>query len=144
MRLCPNQSRTTLSYSIFLHSHLLPQHSLLQFFVSTLSLSSFRISPSIPTPSSQQHQYYYPSYDRHQAAPIYAPLRHQAVPKTKSPMDVEPKRIRLQSNSYTTNTLLGAVTAGTIQFILGPGLVVFPEPDQKKILSLVQLYNFSN
>ncbi|KAK4276494.1 hypothetical protein QN277_014636 [Acacia crassicarpa] len=35
---------------------------------------------------------------------------------SKSSVDIEPKRIRLQSNSYTTNTLLDAVTAATIQF----------------------------
>lgn len=34
---------------------------------------------------------------------------------SKSSVDIEPKRIRLQSNSYTTNTLLDAVTAATIQ-----------------------------
>ncbi|ESW08097.1 hypothetical protein PHAVU_009G018000 [Phaseolus vulgaris] len=35
---------------------------------------------------------------------------------SKSPVDIEPIRIRLQSNSYTTNTLLDTVTAATIQF----------------------------
>ncbi|XP_054798028.1 protein FREE1-like isoform X1 [Prosopis cineraria] len=35
---------------------------------------------------------------------------------SKSSVDVEPKRIRLQSNSYTTNRLLDTVTAATIQF----------------------------
>ncbi|TKY57615.1 WD repeat and FYVE domain-containing protein 3 [Spatholobus suberectus] len=35
---------------------------------------------------------------------------------SKSLVDVEPRRIRLQSNSYTTNTLLDTVTAATIQF----------------------------
>lgn len=35
---------------------------------------------------------------------------------SKSPVDIEPRRIRLQSNSYTTNTLLDTVTAATIQF----------------------------
>ncbi|KAL5144372.1 Protein FREE1 [Glycine soja] len=35
---------------------------------------------------------------------------------SKSPVDIEPRRIRLQSNSYTTNTLLDIVTAATIQF----------------------------
>ncbi|XP_028765121.1 protein FREE1-like [Neltuma alba] len=35
---------------------------------------------------------------------------------SKSSVDIEPKRIRLQSNSYTTNTLLDTVTAATIQF----------------------------
>lgn len=30
-------------------------------------------------------------------------------------MDIEPRRIRLQSNSYTTNTLLDTVTAATVQ-----------------------------
>ncbi|KAI5402800.1 variant 2, Protein free1 [Lathyrus oleraceus] len=35
---------------------------------------------------------------------------------SKSPVDFEPRRIRLQSNSYTTNTLLDTVTAATIQF----------------------------
>ena len=34
---------------------------------------------------------------------------------SKSPVDIEPRRIRLQSNSYTTNTLLDTVTAATIQ-----------------------------
>ncbi|KAE9592647.1 putative chromatin regulator PHD family [Lupinus albus] len=35
---------------------------------------------------------------------------------SKSSVDAEPRRIRLQSNSYTTNTLLDTVTAATIQF----------------------------
>ncbi|KAL1311981.1 hypothetical protein HN51_038635 [Arachis hypogaea] len=35
---------------------------------------------------------------------------------SKSPVDIEPRRIRLQSNSYTTNTLLDTVTAATIQY----------------------------
>ncbi|CAA6655996.1 unnamed protein product [Spirodela intermedia] len=35
---------------------------------------------------------------------------------SKSSVDFEPRRIRLQSNSYTTNTLLDTVTAATIQF----------------------------
>ncbi|CAL0333196.1 unnamed protein product [Lupinus luteus] len=35
---------------------------------------------------------------------------------SKSLVDMEPRRIRLQSNSYTTNTLLDIVTAATIQF----------------------------
>ncbi|KAK7310979.1 hypothetical protein RJT34_08804 [Clitoria ternatea] len=35
---------------------------------------------------------------------------------SKSPVDIEPRRIRLQSNSYTTYTLLDTVTAATIQF----------------------------
>ncbi|XP_061359280.1 protein FREE1 [Gastrolobium bilobum] len=35
---------------------------------------------------------------------------------SKSPVDIEPRRIRLQSNSYTTSTLLDTVTAATIQF----------------------------
>ncbi|KAF1897348.1 hypothetical protein Lal_00035051 [Lupinus albus] len=35
---------------------------------------------------------------------------------SKSSVDIEPRRIRLQSNSYTTNTLLDTVTAATIQF----------------------------
>ncbi|KAL2323460.1 hypothetical protein Fmac_027839 [Flemingia macrophylla] len=34
---------------------------------------------------------------------------------SKSHVDIEPRRIRLQSNSYTTNTLLDTVTAATIQ-----------------------------
>lgn len=34
----------------------------------------------------------------------------------KSSVDIEPRRIRLQSNSYTTNTLLDIVTAATVQF----------------------------
>ncbi|KAI3776497.1 hypothetical protein L1987_46282 [Smallanthus sonchifolius] len=34
---------------------------------------------------------------------------------SKSSVDIEPRRIRLQSNSYTTNTLLDIVTAATIQ-----------------------------
>ncbi|CAL1383867.1 unnamed protein product [Linum trigynum] len=34
---------------------------------------------------------------------------------SKSSVDVEPRRIRLQSNSYTTNTLLDTVTAATVQ-----------------------------
>ncbi|CAI9763809.1 unnamed protein product [Fraxinus pennsylvanica] len=35
---------------------------------------------------------------------------------SKSSVDIEPKRIRLQSNSYTTNTILDTVTAATVQF----------------------------
>lgn len=35
---------------------------------------------------------------------------------SKSSIDIEPKRIRLKSNSYTTNTILDAVTAASIQF----------------------------
>ncbi|XP_076927738.1 protein FREE1-like [Bidens hawaiensis] len=35
---------------------------------------------------------------------------------SKSSVDIEPRRIRLQSNSYTTNTLLDTVTAATFQF----------------------------
>ncbi|EEF52759.1 zinc finger protein, putative [Ricinus communis] len=35
---------------------------------------------------------------------------------SKSSVDIEPRRIRLQSNSYTTNTLLDTVTAATVQF----------------------------
>lgn len=34
---------------------------------------------------------------------------------SKSSVDFEPRRIRLQSNSYTTNTLLDTVTAATVQ-----------------------------
>ncbi|KAM1091520.1 hypothetical protein ACFX13_019292 [Malus domestica] len=34
---------------------------------------------------------------------------------SKSSVDIEPMRIRLQSNSYTTNTFLDTVTAATIQ-----------------------------
>nr|XP_004291340.2 PREDICTED: formin-like protein 16 isoform X2 [Fragaria vesca subsp. vesca] len=34
---------------------------------------------------------------------------------SKSTVDIEPRRIRLQSNSYTTNTLLDTVTAATVQ-----------------------------
>ncbi|KAM0008803.1 putative chromatin regulator PHD family [Helianthus debilis subsp. tardiflorus] len=34
---------------------------------------------------------------------------------SKSSVDIEPRRIRLQSNSYTTNTLLDTVTAATFQ-----------------------------
>eukprot|EP01018_Ginkgo_biloba_P019159 Gb_04159 [translate_table: standard] len=33
----------------------------------------------------------------------------------KSPVDIEPRRIRLQSNSYTTNTILDTVAAATVQ-----------------------------
>ncbi|KAF8410405.1 hypothetical protein HHK36_002934 [Tetracentron sinense] len=33
----------------------------------------------------------------------------------KSPVDIESRRIRLQSNSYTTNTILDTVTAATVQ-----------------------------
>lgn len=33
----------------------------------------------------------------------------------KMPTDVEPKRIRLKSNSYTTNTILDTVTAASVQ-----------------------------
>ncbi|CDP07369.1 unnamed protein product [Coffea canephora] len=35
---------------------------------------------------------------------------------SKSSVDIEPRRIRLQSSSYTTNTLLDTVTAATVQF----------------------------
>lgn len=35
---------------------------------------------------------------------------------SKSSVDIEPRRIRLQSNSYTTNTLLDTVTAAIVQF----------------------------
>ncbi|XP_022860513.1 protein FREE1 [Olea europaea var. sylvestris] len=35
---------------------------------------------------------------------------------SKSSVDVEPRRIRLQSNSYTTNSILDTVTAATVQF----------------------------
>ncbi|KAJ8540893.1 hypothetical protein K7X08_001709 [Anisodus acutangulus] len=35
---------------------------------------------------------------------------------SKSAVDIEPRRIRLQSNSYTTSTLLDTVTAATVQF----------------------------
>lgn len=35
---------------------------------------------------------------------------------SKSSVDIDPRRIRLQSNSYTTNTLLDIVTAATVQF----------------------------
>ncbi|KAL8168387.1 hypothetical protein V2J09_009886 [Rumex salicifolius] len=34
----------------------------------------------------------------------------------KTSVDIEPKRIRLKSNSYTTNTILDIVTAASIQF----------------------------
>ncbi|XP_010095523.2 protein FREE1, partial [Morus notabilis] len=34
---------------------------------------------------------------------------------SKSSVDIEPRRIRLQSNSYTANTLLDTVTAATVQ-----------------------------
>uniref|UniRef100_A0A0E0LMH8 FYVE-type domain-containing protein n=1 Tax=Oryza punctata TaxID=4537 RepID=A0A0E0LMH8_ORYPU len=34
----------------------------------------------------------------------------------KTPVDIEAKRIRLKSNSYTSNTLLDTVTAATVQF----------------------------
>lgn len=34
---------------------------------------------------------------------------------SKSSVDIDPRRIRLQSNSYTTNTLLDTVTAATVQ-----------------------------
>jgi hypothetical protein len=33
----------------------------------------------------------------------------------KTSVDIEPKRIRLKSNSYTSNTLLDTVTAATVQ-----------------------------
>ncbi|KAL5995684.1 hypothetical protein ACLOJK_041801 [Asimina triloba] len=33
----------------------------------------------------------------------------------KSPVDIDPRRIRLQSNSYTTSTILDTVTAATVQ-----------------------------
>lgn len=35
---------------------------------------------------------------------------------SKTPVDIEPRRIRLQSNSYTTDTILDTVTAATVQF----------------------------
>lgn len=35
---------------------------------------------------------------------------------SKTSVDIEPRRIRLQSNSYTTNTILDTVTAATVQF----------------------------
>nr|CAD1821317.1 unnamed protein product [Ananas comosus var. bracteatus] len=35
---------------------------------------------------------------------------------SKSSVDIEPRRIRLQSNSYTTSTILDTVTAATVQF----------------------------
>ncbi|XP_073294875.1 protein FREE1-like [Primulina huaijiensis] len=35
---------------------------------------------------------------------------------SKSSVDIEPRRIRLQSNSYTTNTILDTVTAAVVQF----------------------------
>lgn len=34
----------------------------------------------------------------------------------KSSVDIEPRRIRLQSNSYTTSTILDTATAATVQF----------------------------
>lgn len=34
---------------------------------------------------------------------------------SKTPVDIEPRRIRLQSNSYTASTLLDIVTAATVQ-----------------------------
>lgn len=34
---------------------------------------------------------------------------------SKSPVDIEPKRIRLKSNSYTTNTILDTLTAASVQ-----------------------------
>ncbi|GKU90136.1 hypothetical protein SLEP1_g4176 [Rubroshorea leprosula] len=34
---------------------------------------------------------------------------------SKSSVDIDPRRIRLQSNSYTTNTLLDTITAATVQ-----------------------------
>lgn len=37
---------------------------------------------------------------------------------SKSSVDIEPRRIRLQSNKYTTNTLLDTVTAATVQVII--------------------------
>lgn len=33
----------------------------------------------------------------------------------KMPVDIEPKRIRIKSNSYTTNTILDTVTAASVQ-----------------------------
>ncbi|KAM7517290.1 hypothetical protein LguiA_006873 [Lonicera macranthoides] len=38
---------------------------------------------------------------------------------SKSSVDIEPRRIRLQSNRYTTNTILDTVTAATVQFSCG-------------------------
>ncbi|KAK4429409.1 protein FREE1 [Sesamum alatum] len=35
---------------------------------------------------------------------------------SKTPVDIEPRRIRLKSNSYTTNTLLDTVTAAIVQY----------------------------
>ncbi|KAL5811046.1 hypothetical protein ACOSQ4_027614 [Xanthoceras sorbifolium] len=34
---------------------------------------------------------------------------------SKSSVDIEPRRIRMQSNSYTASTLLDIVTAATVQ-----------------------------
>ncbi|CAK9156975.1 unnamed protein product [Ilex paraguariensis] len=57
----------------------------------------------------------------------------------KSSMDFEPRRVRLKSNSYTTNNILDAVTAASIQFkeIGGSGkpsdsLKVSEPPSEKK------------
>ena len=45
---------------------------------------------------------------------------------SKSSVDIEPRRIRLQSNSYTTNTILDIVTAATVQvvFLVHPWLII--------------------
>ncbi|XP_021756596.1 protein FREE1-like [Chenopodium quinoa] len=47
---------------------------------------------------------------------------------SKAPVDIEPRRIRLQSNSYTTNTLLDTVTAATVQFKEMGGRIRSSEP----------------
>lgn len=47
---------------------------------------------------------------------------------SKTPVDVEPRRIRLQSNSYTTNTILDTVTAATVQFKEMGGRIRSSEP----------------
>lgn len=58
---------------------------------------------------------------------------------SKSSVDIEPRRIRLQSNRYTTNTILDTVTAATVQLKeMGGGsrpsdsLKVSDQPSEKK------------
>ncbi|XWS20924.1 hypothetical protein CRYUN_Cryun30bG0011100 [Craigia yunnanensis] len=46
---------------------------------------------------------------------------------SKSSVDIEPRRIRLQSNSYTTNTLLDIITAATVQIKEMDGRIRPPE-----------------
>lgn len=51
-------------------------------------------------------------------------------------MDIEPRRIRLQSNSYTTNTLLDTVTAATVQVCCPMQSYAFPPSFKLRYLGL--------